>query len=417
MDRGLLKNIGWLGIANVLVKPVWFVFVTAVLMRQLGAEGYGVLNAALAMAGIVIAFTDLGMGRYTVREVSRDRDTASLLMSNFLGLRLALILAAILTTVVVGWALGYRSVALWAVGMAAIYSAALTMTIFLRGLFEAFEALKAEAVLLIVDKFLVISGGLALLLLIGGAHWTLTGMAAGMVVTAALHVGWLHRRLARLKPALFDTNFIRDHFSKIIPFGLAGLLTVLYFRVDLVMVEAIVGESAAGQYGAAFRILEALLMLPSIVVLSALFPRLSRLEHEGDREGFSQIVRFGMGGLIGASLAVAVTLTLLAPRLIHLLAPDPGFAPAATALTILTWTFPLMCINYLLYALLVTASEERFIWKTLAGVVIFNIITNLLVIPEFGIQGAAATTVASEVILCGFYLVRSIRAIPPRFAS
>src|SRR5690606_17546575 len=84
----LLRNISWLGFASALVKPIWFVFITAACMRLLGVGEFGVMSAALSLGMIATATIDLGMIQYITREVARKPSHASLFFNYFLSIRL-----------------------------------------------------------------------------------------------------------------------------------------------------------------------------------------------------------------------------------------------------------------------------------------------------------------------------------------
>ena len=402
----LLRNISWLGIANVAVKPFWFLFVTAACMRVLGVREYGLMNAALSLTLIATSFVNLGMTRYAVREVSQTPEYASRYFSNFMALRVTNSLVALGGALVVAMILSYQGEALLAVLFAGLYAVSLNVTAFCRGMFQALEDLRQEAVMLVLEKVLVIGGGLSLLMVTRSAYMTLAGMAAGMIVTSAVNVWWIDRHFARLSSRLLSWRFVKSSFRVMIPFGLAGLFTAVYYRVDMVMIEAMLGETEAGQYGAAFRILEALNMLPAIVATAAVYPRLARLESMSDTGGFGRLLRRSSAGLGSVSILIAVSLVLLAPIVIRLLDPDPAYGPAAPALQILVWSFPFFCINSLLYAALVSKQDETFISFFLLGAVLLNIGLNLAVIPAYGINGAAVATVIPEIALTVVYFGR-----------
>ncbi len=407
MARRLLHNISWLGAANLLVKPFWFGFITALSMRLLGAEEYGIMTAVLSVAAIAAAFTELGMIRYSTREIARDRTVADRFFTNFVVLRLGLIGIIWVGLLGAGYVfLGYEGPVLGALVFAGAYQFSLYLTEYCRALYEAFEDLRREAYMLVLEKALVIGGGLAGLWATRTAQGTLAGMALGMAATTLANVWWISRHLAAFRWPLLSWPFIRRALRIMIPFGLATLFSRIYFRVDIVMVEAFLGETAAGQYGGAYRILESLNLLPAVVAYAAVYPRLARLRHAGTRQPFHRLLRQSLLGLGAAGLCVAVGLTLLGPLVIHLLAPDPVFAPAGTTLQILTWTFPLLCFNSLLYAALMTLDDQAFPASVLGLSVLVNVGLNALFIPRWGLHGAAYTTILSEALLLCAYLLR-----------
>lgn len=375
-------------------------------MRLLGVREFGVMNAALSLTMIATSFVNLGMTRYAVREVSRTPEHASRYFSNFMALRVANSTLALLGALVVASILAYRGASLLAVFFGGLYSVGLNVTAFCRGMYQALQDLRQEAVMLVVEKVLVIAGGLALLVTTRSAHFTLAGMAAGMIVTTGINVWWINRRFARLTSRLFSWRFLKSSFRVMIPFGLAGLFTAVYYRVDMVMIEAMLGEAPTGQYGAAYRILEALNMLPAIVATAAVYPRLAKMQSRSDRDGFTKLLRRGLVGLSGLSVAISVALAVLAPFVIHLLDPDPAYGPAVLALQILVWSYPFYCINSLLYAALVSMEDETFISIFLLAAVFVNIGLNVFMIPAWGINGAAVATIAPELVLTAIYFAR-----------
>ena len=402
----LLSNISWLGFANAAVKPLWFAFVTFFCMRLLGVEGYGVMNASLSLAMLAAAFTDLGMTQYTTREIARDRSSATSLFSNFLALRLVNVSLAWAAAVGAGVALGYRGSALLALVFAGAYVLSLQVANYCKGIYRGFEDLRLESVLLFVEKALVIGGGMLFLFVTSAAHWTLAGMAAGMLVTTLISIAWIRRHLVPLALKELDLTFTRSALANAIPFGLAGFFIAFFFRIDMVMVEAILGLESAGQYGAAFRIFEALNVLPTVVSLAAVYPRLSHLQHRGEYKAFSKLLRRTSIGLLALSTVITVAVFASAQAIIHLLDPDPLYAPAAGALQILAWRFPLFCIITLLYSALMTLDDQRFVAKLVAGGVLASIVLNFVLIPRMGIDGAAIATVCAEFLMFLGYVLR-----------
>ncbi|MEX0821209.1 MAG: flippase [Rhodothermales bacterium] len=411
----LLTNMSWLAVSNAAVKPFWFLFITAACMRYLGVEEYGVLSAAMSLTAIATSFVDLGMSQYSIREVSKDPDVASSHFTNFMSLRVANSMFGWIAALATAAVLGYQGSALGAVAFAGVYVFSLNLTEYCRSFYRAFEKLKHESILLVFEKILVVGGGLVFLLATQSAQWTLAGMAGGMVVITGVNMWWIHRRLAPVRPAQFQWTFLKKSLPIMIPFGLAGLFTNIYYKVDVVMIEAYLGAGPTGQYGAAYRILEALNALPTIVSIAAVYPRLARLHGERNHAAFRRLLKKSSAGLIGIGFVVAVVLTAFAPLVIRLLDPNPAFGASAGALQILVWSFPLLCANSLLYAALVTMDDQKLLAGFLGGAVVANIAMNVFLIPAYGIGGAAVATVASEVLLIVVYSARYVHRQKPSF--
>jgi O-antigen/teichoic acid export membrane protein len=321
-------------------------------------------------------------------------------------LRIANSILAWIAAITVAIILNYRGTALIAVVFAGGYALTLNLTNYCRSFYRAFEDLRQEAGMLVIEKVLVVGGGFFLLLTTQLASWTLAGMAAGMSVATAANIWWTNRHFAKINFGLLSLPFMRRSLKIMIPFGLAGLFAVAYFRVDVVMIEAYLGEVRTGQYGAAFRILEALNMLPTIVAVAAVYPRLSRLYHEGSYPSFSGLLRKSLLGMVAVSLLITLPLMLLAGPIIHLLDPDPAYGPSVAALQILVWSFPFHCANGLFFAALTSMEQQRFVSIALGMAVLVNVGLNMIAIPAYGINGAAVATIVPEVLLVGIYTMR-----------
>ncbi|MEM1041291.1 MAG: flippase [Bacteroidota bacterium] len=404
--RHVLKNLAWLSLASAAVKPLWFAFITFGCARVLGADGYGAFNTALSLGALCFAFTGFGINQYTVREVAADPAVASRFFTNFVAFRVVAYALAALAALVAAWLLDYDGRLILAVGLACLYQAATSLREYAHSFFQAFERLRYQAVSVVVEKVVVVALGLAALLVLGSVEGTILGMSLGMVLTTGGAVWWVARHLAPLQRESLDRAFLVRSLRPLIPFGLLSLFGMFFFRVDTVMVEAIGGLTAAGQYGLAFRIVEALNLLPVLVAQAAAYPRMARLAGAGTYGELGSVVWATVGLLLLVSLPAALAVALVADPLIGWISPDPQLGPAAAALRVLAWSLPLTSLRSTLsFALLALRDQRLLAWMLGLGVA-FNIGLNLALIPQFGVQGAVYATLASEACLLAAHAVR-----------
>jgi O-antigen/teichoic acid export membrane protein len=397
--REVLRQISWLGAAHAFVKPIWFLYMTVLCSRILDAKDYGVFTTVLSVSLLGGLITDFGTTRFTIREVARARDNASLFYTNFLVFKIALSLVAFGALMICGRLFGYTGSAMWALVFASVYTLGLNFADFSRSFFQAFERLKLDGLSIVLEKILVVSIGAVLLYYSRAVEWTLAGMTIGVVIATVGTMAWLSRHFAHFDRSKLHHDFIIRNVPAAIPLGLTSTFAVIYYRTDVVMIASLLGDVPAGQYGISFRVADSLNLLPVIVSFSVLFPRLSRLWHNQQRKEFARLFKGGLAGLFVVSTLLAIPISLFAEDIVWLLTADLSFQPAGTALRILAWTYPFNCVHSLLSVALIAIDESRSLaWITLASVLL-NIGANFLLIPRLGIDGAAITTLLSAVFL------------------
>ena len=141
-------------------------------------------------------------------------------------------------------------------------------------------------------------------------------------------------RLARTTPspqlptAVYEASAAwPDHFRRdVLPIGAGIVLSALYFRIDVFLIQLWSGTAAVALYSAVFRLVEALRLFPA-AVLAVTLPDLCRAPDRGP------IVRVSAGVTVFA-VAAAFALWAAAPWLIPLLY-GPRYAPAVPAFRIL----------------------------------------------------------------------------------
>jgi O-antigen/teichoic acid export membrane protein len=245
---------------------------------------------------------------------------------------------------------------------------------------------------------------------------SLAGVCAGLAVAnlGSGIFGWIalrrwHPMRAASTSAKADGALARRALRESLPLWLAGLLSVLYFKVDTLFLRALAGDGELGAYGAAYKFFEGAMMVPA-VVLAVAFPQLARAH--GDRVVQRRLERQVGGlllalGLLGGALFLSGGATLV--RVIF----GADFGRAIASLRVLALGVPLVFVNYGLTHFLVARDIGRVtMWLALMMLVI-TVALDLALIPQLSGPGAAWATVLAEIALTVCCLV----ALKPRAAS
>jgi O-antigen/teichoic acid export membrane protein len=382
------------------------------LTRHLGVVDYGSYVTVTSLITIVGLFADAGLTTVGVREYAvRDAGSRRRLMRNVLAVRLVIAFVGGLAALGFAVVAGYDEVlvagtALGAVGLVLTmtqhtYTIPLVAELRL-GLATVFDLLRTA--------LLVVS--IVTLVLVGADLLAFFAIPIPVGIVLLLVTAFAIRRSVALAPAM-DRAEWRYLLVETLPAAAASTLASLFYRVAIIMMSLIATAEATGYFSASFRVVEAIVAIPSLLIGSA-FPVLSRAAETDERRlAFAMQRLFDVSVILGAG--TALTVVLGAGPAIAVLA-GPEFEPAADVLRIqgiaLGATFFVALWGGTLW---VVREKRALVIANVAGVVAAIALTGLLV-PVHEAEGAAIAMTCAEVLLAawlGTALLRSHPALRP----
>lgn len=379
------------------------------LPRYLGPEDFGRLYLALSIKLMLGLLIDFG-GNYLIpKEVARSKSKGARILSSYLLLRIVLWILSIGLILLISNLLGYSQhvhllilvliiAKLWEGGTSA-FSA----------YFQGIEKMKYPSIGTIVEKVFVALVAVGALLM--GADSI--GVAIVMSVGALLNlivIYWFSRRVVRV-----NYTFDPKVFSLLrsgMPFFLFSLFSVIYYRIDAVMLASLTTEEVTGWYGGAYRFFDIVMVLP-LLYKTAIFPVFSRLWD--NKEGvLENTVGQSMRLMIMFGIPTAVVIFLFAEPIIHFFMGIEEYGPSVLILQIFALSIPIIYIDIILGSALMGAANKQRAWAVVGLFAIFiNITANYLLIPYYqslysnGGVGAAIATLITELFVMGsaFYLL------------
>jgi PST family polysaccharide transporter len=360
----------------------------ALIGRILGPTEFGVLQLATVTFVFLALLSDLGISVLGTRDNARTTTTGW--VGIYIGARLVLGVLVLATVAVAAAFLDLQSrdavvVAILAVGLIA-------SSLSLRWLLQARERFAHIALIDVIAASVQLGCAVALVPLHGGLVWAAATVASAPVVSTILTLAAMRGALERPRIGTATVTLIRHA----IPAGIAVIATSIYFYLDTILLGILRSPAEVGYYGAAYRFVFAALALPAVANAVAL-PVLSRLV-TGARFELEATLASTTRILLYVALPLAAGTSIMAPLLIDWVFGGP-FGPAATPLAILIWTCVTVSANTPFAALMLARRDDRrYMAICLLGGVI-NVVVNLVTIPAFGVVGAAATSIATEIVV------------------
>ncbi len=173
----------------------------------------------------------------------------------------------------------------------------------------------------------------------------------------------------------------------------SSLVVMIYMRIDQIMIKEMLGDYEVGIYSAAVKLSEAFYFIP-VLLTASVFPAIINARKESAalyQKRMQRLYTF----LIWVAIIVALPMTLLSKWLIMLLYGE-AYLPAGQVLMIHIWAaiFVFMGVAFSKYLLAENLQTIAF-QRTLLGA-IANVCLNFILIPKYGLKGAATATLLAQ---------------------
>jgi O-antigen/teichoic acid export membrane protein len=391
----IAKNTVFVTLGNLALKALNFLF-TVYVVRSLGDERFGQYSIVLAFVGIFQIFAELGVSQYVRREIARDKSKTEEYVWNLMAIRVILALVGIGTITSVAAAVGYAPELVLGIFIYTFGFLLSAIDMPLDTVLWANERMDYLTLMNVLSQVVFITfGGL---FLFAGLNfiWLIVASLLSIIPRIVVSVlairkhGLLKMRFP-IKPRIWYP-LIRSG----IPFGLISLALTIDYSVDTLMLERFVSDNEVGWYNVAYRLSLSLIIFFSGFSV-AMVPSLSRTYVE-DKKAVERWYYRSVKFIILSSLPLAVGGMIVSTPLIQFLFTEE-FTPSAMALKIIIWDVPFVMFASFCGNMTTVVAEEKTAARVYIISAVANVVLNLIFIPRFGFLGAAATTVATDLII------------------
>ena len=365
--------------------------------RLLGVSAYGQLTIAVVYLALYSTLTDAGISNITIRELLKGERSPRYIVGNILLLRAAIATLFMVVAIIFSLFIYHGSSNLVIREVILILSFTLVLGTIQNTLTSTLTAELRNDLIVIGD---VLGKAVAVALIIVSYHYKLGVYAIAWATLAGAVVNCLSDLYFGLKKTMpsfkkVESGYMKKILYMSLPLGLAGILGTLYFNADGFLLSLFRGANQVGLYGVAYKFVILTTSLP-VIFMTAVYP-LMAASHL-DKQRVAELTVKSIYYLQLAAAAVVVGSVVLAPQLVILLG-GRAFTAAALPFAVL------MVANYFVYtstpynsALLVFNKETR-LMRVAGYALIFNVALNLVAIPLFGVTGAAASVLITEIVV------------------
>lgn len=391
--RRVARNALWLLFSQGGVRVISFLLGT-VLARYFAAEGFGTYVFVMTYVLYFGILADAGLGRYLIRDVARDHDRAEEYLGQVAGLRVALACAAYALMLGLGLLTRYSPAMMGYIAIAGLSVFPGAISGALASMFNAREEMRVAAVFGLLSS--LATALFVLLALIADTGLLGTFIAISAANLPPLGYLWLEwRRRGESLDLRVDPRFWTEALRQSLPYALLGIVGVIYFRIDSLMITWLKGPEANGIYAASYRLLDAVTDAPGVIV-AATFPALARL-HRGPRAELRRAYEAAVAMMTLLGLPVLVILVLFADPIITLLYGD-AYAASAGVLRLLAPAVFLIFVDTANTMLLYSGDNLVTVLILSLATTGGSVLLNLILIPRYSYNGAAIATILATAL-------------------
>ncbi|MCE9681655.1 flippase [Halomonas alkalisoli] len=391
--RRYAANTSWM-MAEQMLRIIAGLLVGIWVARYLGPEQFGLFSYVIAFTAIFGGMAKLGLDGIMVRELvnkpeMRDTYLGTAFWLKFCGAFMVMALIAL----VVPFTSNDTTTNLFIF----IISAGLVFQSFevVEFYFQSQVLAKVVSICKVIQ--LTLSSLIKLLLVVAQADlfWfvLVTVVDAMSLATSYYIASQLRMSISFYK--CFDTRVAKSLLKASWPLIFSSLVVMIYMRTDQIMIKEMLGDYEVGVYSAAAKLSEAFYFIPGLLgaslfpaILSARKDCLERYENK-----LVALLRF----VYVISLMILLPLLFFSQEIIHVLfGGDYKESSSILSIHVMGMIFAFSGIVASRW-FIAEGLQILTLRRTAAGAVV-NVILNLLLIPKWGVYGAAFATVTSQLL-------------------
>lgn len=360
------------------------------------SEQFGLLNFALAFAGLFGAVATLGLRGIVVRDIVRDPDSARLTLGTAALLQL---LGGLFSFLLILGAIAYlRPDDPFARSIVAILGAMMLFKVGEVAEYWFESQVQSKYTVWVKNSVFLVFAGIKVVLILQQAPlaafvWAMLAEAAIAAVILLIVMGLRGPSLARLQASFQrGKSLLQDSW----PLILSAVAVTVYMKIDQIMLGQMVNDEAVGIYSAAVKISEVWYFIP-VAIVASVFPSLLETKKTSESMYYARVQKL-YDLMTFIALCVALPMTVLSKPMIELLY-GMEYVASGAVLAIHVWGGLFVAMGAARGKWLIAEGLQYMTYWYVGMGMVVNIVGNYLLIPSYGVIGAALVTLFSQAVV------------------
>ena len=416
----LFKKIASNTLSQILSKvgtAIISIFLISMLTKYLPIEMYGLYSKIYNYLGIFAFLADLWLYTIAIREITRDKSNSEKIVGNILTLRcllwVSILFLALWIAFILPW---YNSqLALFGIGIVSVFTIVSLINSSLLALMQSYMNIEFSLVSNILWKLINV-GCIAYIVFVlfpkmQAGDFDLPFLSIlfawllGIVLTTVLNYIYA-RKLVRIR-FQFDPKYIKHIIKISLPYGIALFLSVVYFKIDIILLSVLEPTQKANisiaLYSLPMKVVEVLMVIWGFY-LNSLLPTLTQLFKERNEKKLTKVLDISFKFLLSFGMIIFVIWSLFREHTIKIIANETYLNPehlysSADVFPIVLAVLLFYFISLIFTYTLIASENQSQLLKINIIVAVFNIVWNIILIPKYSFLWAGIVTVLSQLLL------------------
>ena len=390
MNNKVIKNAAWI-IGCRIVQSGLALVVTMISARYLGPSGYGLINYAASIVAFFVPIMQLGLNGTLVQEILQEPEREGETLGTALVMSL---ISSIACLVGVG---AFTAIANRGETQTVLVCLLYSLLLIFRGLemiqywFQA-KLLSKHTSLAVLFAYVIVAVYRIVLLITGcSIYWFAVSQAIDVALIALSQLT-IYRKLS-VQKLRFSMERAKRMFTKSKYYIIPGLMITIFAQTDRIMLKLMMNDEAVGFYSAAVACASLTSFVFVAIIDSARPSILEGKKQSGDI--FCSRMKLLYATIIILALLQSGFITLLAKPIVAILYGSK-YGTAVSTLRIVVWYSTFSYMGAVRDVWILSEEKQKYLWAINLSGATANILLNAILIPLYGINGAAVASLLTQ---------------------
>lgn len=389
-----LNNTSWI-VGGKIIQMLISLIITSITARYLGPSNYGIINYTNAYVSFLVSLCSLGLNGIIVKELVLNRGKEGELIGTAIVMRFIAGIISMFSLILIMKYILVEDTLIIKVAFLQSVSVLFSSFDIINFWYQSNLQSKYSTIIQTIAYVGMSIYRIIILILNKDVTWFAFAVSLDTIIIAILLVYSYYINKNKSQGFSFSFYWVKILLKQSYPFILSSIMVTIYGQMDKIMIGNMMDEKSVGLYSVAITITGLWSFIP-IAFLDSARPLIMEAKAKNQTlyiKRLKQLYAF----IIWMSIAYAVGMCIFS-KIIILILYGEKYLAAQSALIITVW--------YCIFSYLGSAKniwiicEQKMKYETLFTIIgaLCNVCLNFLLIPKFGIVGAAIATLLTQII-------------------